>query len=423
MFLFSIVASAQPAPARTAQRPPAASDSADNSLLQRAQADLDNNDYSAAAEKYRNYLTSHPDDAQIHFQLGYCNTALGQADAARAEYEKATQLDPTLAPAFLNLGLTLIGQGSAQAVAPLQRAAELMPDDPKPQILLATALSLAGRMDEALAKFAALAQNDANDGMLHREYGSALLRANRYSEAEKELHSALEIDPDDAAIRLQLAICLSNQEKYDQSVVEYAAYLKGHPDVTLAQEYRGRDLILSGHIDDGVAELQRAASEPGAIADLLIQDYDGLLAEKRYDDAMALLLKAERIDPQNPKVHAALGDAFAQRKAYPDAAREFQAVLKVSPDDTSALAGLSAVAYAARDYSATLNALAMLEQKQSLPVADLFARADSYDKLGKKAEALDGYEKYLAVNTDQNNDMYFAASARVRELKRQLGKK
>jgi type III secretory pathway component EscR len=37
--------------------------------------------------------------------------------------------------------------------------------------------------------------------------------------------------------------------------------------------------------------------------------------------------------------------------------------------------------------------------------------------------ALDAYKKFLELNTDQNNDMYFEASARVRVLSRETKKR
>jgi hypothetical protein len=39
------------------------------------------------------------------------------------------------------------------------------------------------------------------------------------------------------------------------------------------------------------------------------------------------------------------------------------------------------------------------------------------------APALDAYQKFLALNKDQNNDMYFEATARVRFLARDLKEK
>ena len=53
----------------------------------------------------------------------------------------------------------------------------------------------------------------------------------------------------------------------------------------------------------------------------------------------------------------------------------------------------------------------------------MFMRAASYDKLGQAAEALGAYQKFLAVNKDENSDMYFEATSRARALASELKNK
>ncbi len=50
-------------------------------------------------------------------------------------------------------------------------------------------------------------------------------------------------------------------------------------------------------------------------------------------------------------------------------------------------------------------------------------RAVCYDNLGQAAQALDAYQKFLKLNTDQNSDMYFVSTERVRVLIRELQNK
>src|SRR6185312_5295035 len=175
-----------------------------DSLLARAQSDLDNQDYEAAAEKYQGYLASHPQDAQIHFQLGYCYTALQKTDLARTEYQKATELDPKLAPAFLNLGLAELTSDPAAAADAFQHASNLMPGQERPKLLLATALAHSGKTVEAIAQYQAAEEISPNDAQLHRDFGATLLNANRLSDAEKELRSAIALDSQDPETNLML---------------------------------------------------------------------------------------------------------------------------------------------------------------------------------------------------------------------------
>src|SRR5580693_1279211 len=160
--MFAQAAFAQSA-AHSTQSAKPASDPALDSLLAKAQTDIDNQDFEAAAEKYQAYLAARPQDAQIHFQLGYAYTALQKMSEARAEYQKATELDSKLAPAFLNLGLAELNSDPSEAATALSRAVELMPDQERPKLLLATALAHSGQTDEAILQYQAAEKIDAQD--------------------------------------------------------------------------------------------------------------------------------------------------------------------------------------------------------------------------------------------------------------------
>ena len=78
-----------------------------NRLLAAAQDAVNQQDYAAAAHDYQAYLAKKPDDAVVHYDLGYAYTAMQRPADAKAEYEKAIALDPKMASAYQNLGLTL----------------------------------------------------------------------------------------------------------------------------------------------------------------------------------------------------------------------------------------------------------------------------------------------------------------------------
>jgi len=100
-----------------------------NHLLEAAQQAIDKQDYASAAQNYQDYLAKKSDDATVHYDLGYAYTALHKPAEAKSEYEKAIALNPKLAPAYQNLGITLLATDPADAVAALQKAAELLPGD------------------------------------------------------------------------------------------------------------------------------------------------------------------------------------------------------------------------------------------------------------------------------------------------------
>ena len=107
-----------------------------NRLLVAAQDAVDKQDYAGAAQNYQDYLAKKPDDAVVHYDLGYAYTAMKRPADAKTEYERAIALDPKMAAAYQNLGVLLIPTDPAAAIAPLQHAAELTPDDARSKWLL-----------------------------------------------------------------------------------------------------------------------------------------------------------------------------------------------------------------------------------------------------------------------------------------------
>jgi protein O-GlcNAc transferase len=74
-------------------------------------------DWTAAADAYRNYLVTMPNDAAAHNDIGVTYCELGQYDAAYAAFSNAAACDPGLISAHLNLGHLALQQRRAYAEA------------------------------------------------------------------------------------------------------------------------------------------------------------------------------------------------------------------------------------------------------------------------------------------------------------------
>src|SRR5262250_1595190 len=115
-----------------------------NDLLDEARKDIDAQKFEAALEPLQKVISAKDDFAYAPFQLGYVYTALGRAKEARPEYERALQLDPKMAEAALHLGILLLNDEPPLAVAPLERAVELLPTQSRPRMLLGLAYEKSG---------------------------------------------------------------------------------------------------------------------------------------------------------------------------------------------------------------------------------------------------------------------------------------
>jgi Flp pilus assembly protein TadD len=397
-----------------------------NRLLASAQDAVNQQDYATAARDYQTYLAKKPDDAVVHYDLGYAYTALQRPEDAKAEYEKAIALDPKMASAYQNLGLTLIPTDPAAAVQPLQHAAELMPEDARTKWLLGVALEAAKKDALAIEQYEAAAKLDSKSVDIRNSLGFALLKTGRAGDAEAAFREAIGLQPSGEAAseaHKGLLQALIANKKNDEAATELGVYLDAHPNDAAMRLEHASLLVDGGKDDDALAELDRAAA--GGSESLRALRLRALIyfRKKQYDNAVPVLVKAIALAPTDRDLPAQLGHAYLEKKDYPNAVNELVIAIKMNPASNDVLTDLVAAEYLNKNYPAALHGLDLLAQRETLPLGSWFIRATCYDKLGQVAPALEAYQKFLQLNKDENSDMYFEAAARARTLTREIQNK
>jgi tetratricopeptide (TPR) repeat protein len=397
-----------------------------NDLLDAAQAALDRQDFEGAAKNYRDYLAKKPNDAIVHYDLGYIDSALKRPDDAKAEYQRATELDPKMAAAYLNLGVVLMATDPAAAIDPLEKAADLNAGDARTKWVLGTALENAKKLPDAVEQFRAARKLDDADMKIRLSLAHALLASNRDADAETEYRAALALQGTSAEMAQAhrgLEETLLAEKKSPDAAAELAVYLEAHPDDVKARVDHASMLFDLGKYDDSLAELDRAAkSGPEDLPGLKLRS-DILWKQKRYADAVVALNKAAALAPRDPDVAARLGEAYLQAKDYANASHWLAAAYNANPGANDVLTYLVDAEYGSKNYSQALAALDALSKREDLPLAGWYVRASCLDNLGQMEPAIEAYQKFLQLNKDQNSDMYFVSTARVRVLIRELQNK
>jgi tetratricopeptide (TPR) repeat protein len=213
-----------------------------------------------------------------HLHAGMEADKSGQLDTAVAEFQKAAELDPKLAAAFVDLGGVLIEKRDyAAAIAPLKRAVELSPNLEGAHQLLGYALLAQGF---AAAAIPHLEKAHADDAL-----GIALLEVDRLPEAVAVLQKALAKNPDD-------------------------------PDLLY---YYGRAAgLLSKQVFD---ELEARFPDSARAHQMMAQDYAALrdvpAAEREFREAL-------RLRPQTAELHLQLGELYARAQQWDKAEEEFR---------------------------------------------------------------------------------------------------
>lgn len=148
--------------------------------------------------------------AMLEYVVGMAHLRRGDAAAARAAFGRALTEDLGFAMAHARLG----------RLARLER-----------------------RVDDALAEYDLAVGLRPDDGVLRSEYGSALIEARRFADAETQFATAVRLEPHWAKARFNLAQACEAQGKSAEAVDHYQAYVMRAPRAQWADAEEARRRI------------------------------------------------------------------------------------------------------------------------------------------------------------------------------------
>jgi tetratricopeptide (TPR) repeat protein len=393
-----------------------------NDLLDEARRAIDAQNYQAAVAPLEKFIAEKEDFAYAHFQLGYAYTALGRTKDARGEYQRAMALDPKMAEAALNLGILLLAEEPAAAVAPLERAVELLPTESRPRTLLGLAHEKAGDPKRAAAAYEASLALEPRDVQTSLHLGQLLLRENRAAEAEPRFRAVLSSDPLSRPALLGLAASLEAGKK-PEAVDAYRGYLKVEPGDAGARKRLVNLLLEGGKGDEALAELESAEKGGPPSLESLKLRADILIGQKKWKEAAATLQQAVAIDANDAALHGGLGRVYLEQREFPGAESELKAAIRLDGRNVAFLKDLATTYYLGGNYPAALGMLDEVARREAATPGEWFIRALCYDKLQQTKAALDAYQKFLEADQNRNPDQVWQAEQRIIVLKKTLDKK
>ncbi|MGB8459558.1 MAG: tetratricopeptide repeat protein [Candidatus Acidiferrum sp.] len=390
-----------------------------NDLLNEAQHDIDNNQFEAAITPLQKLLAEKPDIAWAHFQLAYAYTALKRTNEARAEYERATALDPKMSEAFLNLGILLTQKDPAAAVVPLRKAVELLPAQSRPRFLLGYALERSGDIPGAAESYEAALRLDPRDVQTVLHLGNLYYGLKKYSEAEVKFRSVLDSQPKSVQALLGVAQSLDAQKK-PEAAAAYRDYLAVNSNDARARTRLIHLLLEQQQYDDALAELDRADAGKPPTLDSLRARADIQIAQKKWNDSIVTLRKALALAPGDAQLHGGLGRVYMQKRDFASAEKEIKAALQIDRTNLAYWKDLSSTYYMGGNYSAAIATLDLIAKAETPAAGEWFIRALCYDKLNQPKPALEAYQKFLELDRDKNPDQVWQAQQRSKVLRRML---
>lgn len=256
-----------------------------------------------AVEILQGALAEHPDVAAIHYNLGVAYMALGQESEARKAWTRATEVDPTFAKAWKNLGV---------------------------------ASAASGRVDLALANFQSGTRYNAQDLDLRVASVSALRQLKRYDEAVAEAKRALFINSKYIDIYTELAAVYLETSQLDLArftLLKALAEIDGAKSNARLHAVLGEVNYRLAYPADAILNFQTALQlDPYQLPALLyLAGY--YMDNRAWADATPLLERAASVAPKDAGIRQTLGVSYRGEKRFEDAIAAYNMSLTLKPQD------------------------------------------------------------------------------------------
>ena len=152
--------------------------------------------YEEALGSFAEGVAIHPDDTELHFNLGATYDKLNRFDDMTKEMALVLELDAEHANAMNYLGIRL-----NEAVTLIQQALSLKENEGAFIDSLGWAYYKLGRMQEALKELERAIELMPDDPVIQEHLGQVYLAVERSDEAKAAWLKALELDPDNQKLR------------------------------------------------------------------------------------------------------------------------------------------------------------------------------------------------------------------------------
>ncbi len=126
---------------------------------------------------------------------------------------------------------------------------QLVPKDQKDMITLVQDYLKTYGIPDSIARCQFLLKYSPNDSSLHTELSSALVKAGRIDDGQKEMRRAIELNPKNAKAHFNLANVLAGQNKMSEAVEEFETAIRLDPDYYRAHNNLGMIYASQGNLD------------------------------------------------------------------------------------------------------------------------------------------------------------------------------
>jgi len=250
--------------------------------------------------------------------LGDCYFRTHNIDKAIARLELARQSRPKRQEVWIELGRAYASKGlDKEAIRIWKSWLEQSPND-------VDALFWIGSTYNSMAQnvLEEMEGKDENHFRVQELEGDQFRLRQEFEKALQAYKKALAAAPDLPGLHFDVGDAYYQMIKYPEARQELGKELASNPDHARANFELGDIDIKQGQVEEGMSYLERALKINPGLSVAHRSRARGLLAEKRYEDAVRELLWVAKVSPSDHTVHAMLASAYRQMGRLKEAQQE-----------------------------------------------------------------------------------------------------
>lgn len=254
----------------------------------------------------------------------------GRAETAHRLAKKLVAAYPQFGGAYYLLGLLALDKDQPQpALHHLTKAAALTPDQPAPRLMMATALQMLGRLDEAVQHMLNVLEHHPDHPEAHARLGAYLLDLGQDGDAVRHLQAALAVHSDWSAVLNNLGLAQGHLGNVE------AAVDAAREAVRISPDHVGFRVNLAMALDNAGLPEQALEHAEQSVADDPHNDDAWLALGMIHKKAGRLPLAADAFAhaPSVASARWSLAEILRGLGHAELAAKHYRACLDLDPDD------------------------------------------------------------------------------------------
>jgi len=239
------------------------------------------------------------------------------------------------------------------------------------------------------------------------------IAAGNLDQAEKQLHTVLQENPDEFRALNLLGIIRAQQRREPEAEELFKRAIEIKPDYTSAHASLGLLYLQMSKPDAAISQLKEAlrldpqrTDVSAALSGVWRNQAHAAVQQGDPEKALSLLIEARKITPNDADVQFNFGMVALRMSLFPDAVQAFQETLKLRKDDGNALYGLGRAQMGLDKYDEARESFAHFVQLHPEDVSGHYALGMTLQALQRSDEARSEYEKSIQLKPVQT-ESYF----------------